>query len=384
MMRILVVHNQLWAHYKSKLFEEIYTSLSEKAPDASFRVIQIGLYESGRRSMQPPDAGMYHYPYQVLFEKSLDEIRFPDRVKALFRAYSGFKPTILNITGYYDWAQILLMCYARICGVKVVLSSESSAYDHTRNPLKERIKRWIVGRAHAFFSFGTTSAEYLETLGVPGERITVRNAAVIDDTRVREQYLLAKEAVESPRPAFIFVGRLSPEKNLPVLLEAYAEARKLHPAPWDLIVVGDGPVKAEIEEYLVKEKADGITLTGGVSWLKVPEWLAKARVLVLPSYSEPWGLVVNEALVCGLPVIVSEKCGCAPDLVRNGENGYTFDPGDTAELTRHLLHFMNTSPDEMKSYSRAGQAIVSRFAADKVAGEMVNTFIALTGDTRKK
>jgi glycosyltransferase involved in cell wall biosynthesis len=383
-MRVLIVHNQLWAHYKSKLFEEVHRNLSERYPQAVFRVIQIGLYESSRLSMQSDDTGIYNYPYQLLFRESLDRISFPARLKALFSAYREFRPDVLNITGYYDWAQIFLMCIAKAGGVKVVLSSESSAADHRRSPLREAVKRWIVSRADAFFCFGTTSAEYLKHLGAPEKKIAVRNAAVIDDRRIREEFLRAGGIARKHSPAFIFVGRLAEEKNLELLLEAYRKARSQSPVPWDLILVGDGPMKKEITGYIEKEKLDGVTIAGGVAWVEVPEWLSIADVLILPSYSEPWGLVVNEALVCGLPVIVSEKCGCAGDLVEAGKNGYLFDPYKADELAAHMVSFMEMPPDQLRAYGAHGQAIVSKFAADKVAAEMVNTYVSLSRIAERK
>ncbi len=383
-MRVLIVHNQLWAHYKSKLFEEIHRNLSERYPRAVFRVVQIGLYESSRQNMQSDDTGVFNYPYQVLFRKSLDQISFTDRLKALLGAYREFRPDVLNITGYYDWAQIFLMLLAKAGGVKVVLSSESSAADHRRSPLREAVKRWVLNRVDAFFCFGTTSAEYLKRLGVPEKKIAVRNAAVIDDGRIREEFLRAARKSRKHSPAFIFVGRLAEEKNLKLLLGAYSKAKSQSSAPWGLILVGDGSMKSEITDYIEKEKLDGVIVTGGVSWLEVPEWLSLADVLILPSYSEPWGLVVNEALVCGLPVIVSEKCGCAADLVEEGENGYLFDPYNTDELVAHMVRFMQMLPDRLRSYGAHGQAIVSKFAAGKVAAEMVNTYASLSGIPERK
>ena len=383
-MRVLIVHNQLWAHYKSKLFEEIHYNLSERYPESVFRVIQIGLYESSRRTMQSDNTPIYHYPYELLFNESLDRIKFFPRLKALFLAYRAFKPDVLNITGYYDWAQIGLMCLAKAEGVKIVLSSESSTADHQRSKFRETIKKWIVNRADAFFCFGTTSAEYLKKLGIPERKIAVRNAAVIDDERIREKFLQTGSAINNRRPAFIFVGRLAPEKNLGVLLEAYIKTKALSTRSWRLILVGDGPMKKEIAGWIEREKLENVTLAGGVSWLEVPEWLSQADVLILPSYSEPWGLVVNEALVCGLPVIVSEKCGCADDLVETGKNGYLFNPYNSDELADKMVHFMEMSPDELQSYRNYGQRLVSKFAAGKVAAEMADTYVALSTTAGRK
>lgn len=381
-MRILIVHNQLWAHYKSKLFEEIHANLSERYPEAEFKVAQIGLFESARKEMQSSQENLFDYPYEVLFQKSLDQISFSDRLKALFKVFSKFKPDVLNITGYYDWAQILLLFYAKMIGVKVVLSSESSVFDHQRSRLKEHIKSLIVNRADAFFCFGTTSVEYLTKLRAPLSKIKVSNAAVIDDQKIVSVFNQANTGVSGIPPNFIFVGRFSEEKNLPTLLKAYKEVRKRSTNPWGLFLVGDGPVRPKLEELIRVEKIDGVFFSGGVPWFDVPLWLAKSSVLILPSYSEPWGLVVNEALVCGRPVIVSEKCGCVKDLVIPGKTGHTFAPDNVGELIKHMLYFMSIPESEYNAFSLAGKAVVSQFAASKVAGEMVDTFVSMGHNKR--
>lgn len=377
-MRVLIVHNQLWAHYKSNLFTEIHRNLKVRCPEAEFQVVQIGLYESSRQQMQAEDQ-LYDYPYTVLFQKSLDEIRFFERLKALFKAFKDFKPTVLNITGYYDWAQVLLMLFAKWKGVKVILSSESSNDDQYRNPIKEKLKSWIVTQAHAYFCFGKTSVDYLLNLGVKRHQIKVRNAAVVDDKRIREVYEHTEKTPSNVPGRFIFVGRFSPEKNLRLLLNAYQNAIQHYQNPWELLLVGDGPERKEIEKIRDNSRLTSIKLTGGVSWLEVPKWLAQADVLILPSYSEPWGLVVNEALVCGLPVIVSEKCGCSADLVEQGKNGYTFNPFDEMELSKLLMYFMNSSREERSAMGAHGQKLVNRFAVEKVASAMVDTFEKLSG-----
>ncbi|GAA4446217.1 hypothetical protein GCM10023091_38980 [Ravibacter arvi] len=383
-MRILVVHNQLWAHYKSKLFEEIYRNLLARYPSAVFKVAQISLYESARASMQPSDAALYEYPYEVLFRKSLDQITLLQRVRALFRAYNDFKPTVLNITGYYDWAQVLLMCYAKLKGTRIVLSSESSALDHQRNPVKETIKKWIVNRADAYFCFGTTSVAYLKLLGVPENKISVRHGAVIDDERVKQTFMEARRQNPVPQSNFIFVGRFSPEKNLMTLLRVYAKIRAGRPDSWGLLLVGDGPERKQLESYANREIGDSVVFSGGISWQDVPKWLAKAGALVLPSTSEPWGLVVNEALVCGLPVVVSDQCGCVEDLVHDGGNGYIFSPLDSDRLEACMLRLMDASDDTTALFSQNGRNLVNKFASGKVAGEMVTTFAELGSHTDKK
>ncbi|GLU52376.1 glycosyltransferase family 4 protein [Dyadobacter frigoris] len=380
-MRVLIIHNQLWAHYKSKLFSEVYQNMLATSPDSEFLVVHIALYEASRSVMQDDEVVKYDYPYQVLFQTSLDNVKFGERLKALFKAFDEFKPTVLNVTGWFDYAQILLMIYARMKGVKIVLSSESSSMDHNRSTLKEKIKSWIVNRADAFFCFGKSSADYLLTLGVKQPQIAVANAAVIDEDVIKTKFDLAKNlsfeinSSKSTR-SFVYVGRLAEEKNLELLIKAFIAVKEKSKISfdWKLLFVGDGPAKEKLTkisgEYL---KSQIIEFAGGHPWYKVPAWLAKSDVLILPSKSEPWGLVVNEAMVCAMPVIVSEKCGCAEDLVRNGINGFLFNPESQPELETALQFFLK-NPDKIDSMGKESLKLIQPFSSKTVAKAMVNCY----------
>jgi glycosyltransferase involved in cell wall biosynthesis len=376
-MRVLVVHNQLWAHYKSRLFSEIHLAFKKKYPESEFLVLQIALYEASRSVMQSDDAVTYDYPYKVLFNTSLDQTNWKARRKALFAAFDAFKPTVLNITGYFDPAQVLLMFYARMKGVKVVLSSESSSADNSRSALKEFLKKLIINRANAFFCFGTTSAEYMQSLGARPSEILIRNAAVIDEDVIRTQYDLAESSSHvGETRKFIYVGRLAPEKNLPMLITAFANIKKQQSGTesWELLLVGDGPERAKLEKLAVDQGlAHNVVFAGGFPWYKVPAFLAQSDVLILPSKSEPWGLVVNEAMVCGMPVIVSETCGCVADLVKNDLNGFTFDPGQRTELESAMQFFIQ-NPEKISAMGKASEKLVAPFSSKQVARQMAECY----------
>jgi len=373
-MRILVIHNQLWAHYKSKLFFEIHKNLQETEPESVFKVVHIALHEASRSVMQDDERFRYDYPYEVLFNRSLDSVRFAERLQALIKAFNQFKPTVLNITGYFDYAQVMLMIYARARGVKVVLSSESSTMDHNRSGFKEKIKSWIVNQADAFFCFGKSSADYLATLGVKKSSIAVRHAAVIDEDIIRtnfEKEKLSQADLDTNRQ-FVYVGRLAQEKNLEMLINAFKKVKENDPEnDWKLLFVGDGPARPNLELLsgdLLSNK--NIKFAGGFPWYKVPAWLAKSDVLILPSKSEPWGLVVNEAMVCGMPVIVSDKCGCAEDLVLNGINGFAFDPESQSDLEQNLAFFIE-NPEKISIMGKESLKLIQPFSSKNVAKEMV-------------
>ena len=280
-----------------------------------------------------------------------------------------------------------MLLWANANGVRVVMQNESTIADHQRGIWKEQFKRWLFGRCDGFFCFGNQSADYLIQLGVPAEKILLRKNAV-DNATIRLGYERALfTRVEQQQAAglrlsnFVFVGRLVALKNLPTLLISFAEARRQSPnaADWGLILLGDGP-----EETLLRQKVaelglgDAVTLLAGRPWFRVSEVLALSNVLVLPSTSETWGLVVNEAMVCGLPVIVSDRCGCVPDLVHDGLNGFVFSPEQsecrtTNDLTHHLLRFMNGNVDADRM-GRLGRQLIDPYTPEAVAQEMLAGF----------
>ena len=382
-MRVLVIHTQLWAHYKSVLFQEINREMGQRNSRGSLLVAHIALHEQSRASMMDSDNAVgYDYPYQVLFPRNLDSVTFWERIKALFVVFRSFRPDVLNITGWFDPAQVLLALYAKTKGAKVVISVESSEFDKRRANLKEHIKRLILRQSDAFFCFGKNSVKYLDSLGVPSRKIAVSNAAVVDNQRIFQTYISEKERIPAQNSnglIFIYVGRLAAEKNLLTLLSAFRKCAAIpENRAWELHLVGEGPMREELEGYASSNQLKGVRFIGGIPWHEVPAYLARADVLVLPSLSEPWGLVVNEAMVCGMPVVVSSNCGCAEDLVRPGQNGFVFDPNSETALAEAMSHY-SANPAEIAAHGEFSRKLIADFTPRQAAASMVDCFEKLAG-----
>ncbi|MFC5408942.1 glycosyltransferase family 4 protein [Larkinella bovis] len=381
-MKILIVHNILWAHYKATVFSE----LNRIAPHykGQVHVLQIARSEQSRALMGKPEQLPDQYSYELLFDTFIEQISTSAKTRALVQRMRAYRPDVLLLTGYYDPAQIVLMLLAKLSGIRVIIQTESSPVDQVRSGLKEWVKRRIVALADGFFCFGSPQADYLLQLGVRPDRILVKNNAVVDNAHLRNTYnrslpsrSVNQETLGIKPLNFIYVGRLATEKNLPMLIDSFAQARRQQPAAteWGLLLLGDGPQKAVLQDQI-----DRLGLQSSVKilptqpWYRVPETLALADVLVLPSLSEPWGLVVNEAMACGLPVVVSNRCGCAADLVQNGQNGFTFDPLRPDELTSHLHTFMANQVNRVAMGLRSEQ-IIARFDPPTVGKEMMEGFV---------
>ena len=377
-MRILIVHNQLWAHYKSLVFSEIH-KICVQHTNAELLVLQIALCEGDRQALGNNTAQRYLYPYHLLFETSLEQVAFWPKLKKMLVEIRAYKPHVVNLTGYYDPAQLVVLLYCKLAGIKTILSNESSQQDRTRRGLKESIKKEIVGSFDGYFCFGKTSVDYLLQLDAEKSKILANKGAVVDNETLLGTYQKAKLnrqqqlAALRMRPRnFIFVGRLVEIKNLRTLLESYQNLTDNN-GQWGLIFLGEGIQKAELQALANTHQTEGVVFLDGQPWYKVPEYLALADVLVLPSWSEPWGLVVNEAMVCGLPAVASAVCGCVPDLVIENETGFVFDPNNGGELTQKMQQFVSGTAN-YNALSQQATRRVAEFSPAKAALQMFEGF----------
>lgn len=379
-IRVLIVHNLLWSHYKAALFDALHDAARQSGRIGIF-VAQLARTERSRMGMTDPTGGEYTYPHDLLFDGSLEDFSAISRFRSILRVIRRYRPHVVNLTGYYDPAQLGILAYCKLRGVRTVLSTESGESDHARRGWMERLKRCIIRQFDGYFCFGSTSAAYLRSLGAQPEAILTQRAAVVDDERIRQVYETTRTRFSradrglAPKN-FIYVGRLIAEKNLNRLLAAFEEARSTmkNGSEWGLILLGEGAQKSALQRQVLGSALSNVYFLPGVPWYEVPAALALADVLVLPSYSEPWGLVVNEAMVCGLPVLVSERCGCVPDLVVPGETGFLFDPYDVTQLSIRLVALADASPEDRLRLGEAGRQRVEGFSLPRVAGEMLKGF----------
>ena len=154
------------------------------------------------------------------------------------------------------------------------------------------------------------------------------------------------------------------------MLRAYADYRTAaadsairnpQSAIWNLVLLGDGPLRSALDSQLsTLNLRDSVLTPGFKQYDELPAYYARAGAFVHASTTEQWGLVVNEAIAAGLPVIASNRCGCAPELVREGVNGFTFDPGNAQELTARLIEMASLPASERERMGAASREIAAQ------------------------
>jgi len=270
--------------------------------------------------------------------------------KALRRAH----PETIICGGYNYLASWQAAFWAKQNNIPLLLWSESNSADkRSKHTLVEILKKRFLRLCCGSIAAGVASREYLLELGMPAESIFVAPNAV--DV---EMYASAARAARShssglraehdlPQRYFLCVGRLVEEKGVFDLLAAYARLDETTRTRVALVFVGEGAARADLARRASQVHTGVIKFCGWVHRERISEFYALAEALVFPTHSDPWGLVVNEAMACSLPIVASEVAGCVADLVRGSENGFTFRQGDIDGLVNSLQTFAE-QPDLSK------------------------------------
>lgn len=233
-----------------------------------------------------------------------------------------------------------------------------------------RVGRWLV-EAHrqalyrssdGFLAYGSAAREFLLRRGVPRERISCGAQVVPSDPPLPVQP--TKEALGYGRKLVVLsLGYLTPRKGLDSLIQAFREVA--HPDAL-LVIAGAGESLASLR-----------ALAGGSEAIVFPGYLegpakamhfALADVFVLPTLHDPWGLVVNEAMAYGLPVVVSERAGCARDLVR--DNGIVVPAGDVSSL-REALRRLLGEPALRRAMGERSRAIIRAYDVPRARDDIL-------------
>jgi len=291
----------------------------------------------------------------------------------LTKALREADPAVALIPGWAMPASLIALEWCLQNQRSAVVMSESNAFDEKRYTLAELVKRSVVSLFSAGLAGGQLQREYLVTLGLPRNRVFTGYDVVDNDyfaqraNEVRGKKDELRRKYRLPEKYFLASARFVPKKNLPALIRAYARYRRLADSredgrrttedrPWDLVLLGDGPLKADICRLISDFRLHGhVHLRGFIQYRELPPYYALADAFVHASTTEQWGLVVNEAMATGLPVIVSNRCGCVPDLVAKGKNGFTFNPESVEDLSKLMVDMSGLSDrclEEMRAESR--------------------------------
>jgi glycosyltransferase involved in cell wall biosynthesis len=267
--------------------------------------------------------------------------------------------------------------------VPVIVISDSQEIDFPLTTFREWIKRRYLGCCDGALVGGRPHCYYVMKLGMDATRIRV-GYDVVDNAhfdrgaaRVRANAAALRQQLGLPERYFLTSARFIEKKNLPRLIQAFAEFLKAMDeqdeasSQWHLVVLGDGALRGELEQRVAAlELGTRVLMPGFKQYPELPLYYGLAQAFILASTTEQWGLVVNEAMASGLPVLVSERCGCARDLVQPGVNGYTFDPRDVSALTGLMVR-LTENKDRRRVMGEASANLIKAWSPDVFAANLI-------------
>ena len=373
-MHIRIYHKSLWPKYKGAIFSVLHRLSQARGVDISF--VHVAETDEIRLALGGVDLTYHTYPFRVIIPGSYEDASTVRRTFALARDLLAHPADLVVLPGYDRIENWVMLLACMLTGRKRAVFCDSTLNDNPQIAWKVLAKRLFFSRCDAYVAYGQRTKEYLMALGADGEKIIFPCVAPAlphdyDPSEVRSSYAASNTESYGLLSRFLYVGRLAPEKGLIDLLDAFSLVHAKLPAA-HLDLIGEGALRQALVDRIAALGLTGsVSLHGTLPLSEIVPYYSRSAALVLPSHREPWGLVANEALSYGCPVVIGDRCGCVPELVVEGVSGYTFKSGDVNELTAAMLKASELSQDRLTTAERC-VAVASKLMPAQAAGQMLN------------
>lgn len=244
--------------------------------------------------------------------------------------------------GYNHAAYVLALLAAKSRGLPVFMRSETHL-GLIRRSWRTWIRDSVLSIAYrfldGFWAIGSANRAYYRALGVPEDKIfdvpyTVDNDRFIKAanlSRGERAEVRARFGISAGSPVVLYASKLMRRKHPDDVIHAMARLRNHTPSP-TLLMIGTGEMEQELRDLASSLLMENVVFGGFINQTELPKIYAASDIFVLPSENEPWGLIVNEVMCAGIPVVVSDEVGCVPDLLKEGVNGFQMKAGDAGSL----------------------------------------------------
>lgn len=370
-MKIAICHTDFRVYWPPRL-----AALAEflKKNHSSLHVIEI----SGRGSPYSfaGTSGHADFPcaWTCLFpDKGMEDIKPRIASSRLYKELNNLDPDIVIAGALAFPSGATAVRWARQRKRPVIIMDDVRVKDVPRSALVNWVKRRIYTNIDALFTSAPSHINDYKFWGIPAEKMFF-SVNVVDNSFFKIKSDLAKNNASSirnkynlPNKYFLGIGRQIPKKNWSTLIEAFSIAfdEMKNNDSWGLVLIGDGTEACRLQKIAAASKARVILLPFQ-DQETICQFYGLAECFVLPSlYGETWGNVVNEAMACSLPIIISQECGCADTLVQNNYNGWIFDPYKQKQLTQLLVNFMSQPDSEKQKIGHNSFKIISEWDLDR-------------------
>lgn len=311
-------------------------------------------FMSGSQTEDSPNRGISIFRDWRIGDAVLDYLRRND-----------IRMVILN--GYRSVVMLRVIRWCRRESVPVLLRSDSNlAYERATHPMacfravKRLVVTPIVRRCDGVMPMGELGVRFFERYGARRERCFYSPSVPdyelfrsIPEVRIDD--FRRRHSLEPERSRLLATGRFVQRKRFDLVIDAFAAIADQRPE-WDLVLVGSGPLERELRQRVPDSLRPRVRFLGAIPWEEMPAAYASARVFVLPSDREPWGVVVLEAMLAGNAVIATDTAQAADELVADRISGRLFRPGDLGQLVECTRDV--TAPERIHDYQNAARRAI--------------------------
>jgi glycosyltransferase involved in cell wall biosynthesis len=300
------------------------------------------------------------------------------------RAFAAQRFHAVWLNGYAHGPLLRAFAAAKWAGMQVLVRGDSHDGLRRAEPVwRLAAQRALFRGVDAFLAMGSANRDFYLRRGARPERIHMAPCSV-DNDYFRQRVAMAssgrasllRELRLSPSlPIVLFASKLQHRKRCADLLQAYESIRRQAPA--QIVVVGDGPERATLTEYVRSMGLDEVRFVGFKNQSELPAFYDLCDIFVLPAEREPWGLVVNEAMNAGKPIVASDAVGAARDLVLHGRTGCVYPVGDIAALARNLRLLIEDA-DLRRFLGDNARALVAQWGIDATVAGVCSAIRALS------
>jgi glycosyltransferase involved in cell wall biosynthesis len=372
-MKILIIHNDLRAYWRRRLF-----FLHDLLRSEGIEFYAVELFGKG----SPYDFESFNKTeswWDCLFpENSHAELTTRQIKDKLFSKLDDIRPDVVIGGSIVFYSGALGLRWAKKNQKKFIMFDDAKPSWVKRNFVVQAIKNLITTQ--------------IDALWLPSDEYDKEYAPLYSKKKIK--YLYGYDCIDNElfKPAnnkapeskkIITVSRLVPKKNIKALLDAW-QFVECNDDSYSLHILGDGPLSVELHQYKNKLGLKRVNFLGSIANDALPQYLAAADAFVSPSLYESWGLVVNEAMAAGLPVLLSDKINAAFTLLKDGENGYLFDPFEPAALRQKLMDFIRLPAAEKKKMSQRSLELIGEMDFNYMGTELLGTLVYLKTQSFKR
>jgi glycosyltransferase involved in cell wall biosynthesis len=364
-VKVLIVHNDFRVYWKGRL---LYLRKFLESENVEFYAIEL----FGKGS--PYSFDNYENEEQwwtCLFpDKSYEEISISEIRDTFISKLDEINPDIVIGGSIVFFAGALGIRWAKNNRKKFIMFDDAKPSQVRRSYIVRTIKNTIIRQVDALWLPSADYDEaYLEL--VQKDALLFHGYNCIDN-----QLFRFKEKKQMNFTTIICVARLVPIKNIGNLLRAWKIIERNRP-DYKLVIIGDGPEFVNLNELTLRLDLKTTVYLGAVNNSDLPTYFYNSAAFVLPSLSESWGLVVNEAMAAGLPLLLSNRINASVTLLKEGENGFEFDSQKVSNIAQKILQFIDLGLEEKEKMSKKSLEIIDSMDYGNMGEQLYDAIIKL-------